>query len=122
MPDDLVLAMHLDGNCAVVAVTHDPKLDDLALMEALKTPAFYVAALGSRRNNDARRERLRQFDVSEEQAAALHGPAGLNLGGKTPPEIALAILAEMTALRRGKPLGAALSDWGSSTAECRIAA
>ena len=122
MPDDLVLAMHLDGNSAVVAVTHDPKLDDLALMEALKTPAFYVAALGSRRNNDARRERLRQFDVTEEQAAALHGPAGLNLGGKTPPEIALAILAEMTALRRGKPLGAALSDWGSSTAECRIAA
>ena len=122
MPDDLVQAMHLDGNSAVVAVTHDPKLDDLALMEALKTPAFYVAALGSRRNNDERRERLRQFDVSEAQAAALHGPAGLNLGGKTPPEIALAILAEMTALRRGKPLGAALSDWGSSTAECRIAA
>jgi xanthine dehydrogenase accessory factor len=122
MPDDLVQAMHLDGNSAVVAVTHDPKLDDLALMEALKTPAFYVAALGSRRNNDARRERLLQFDVTEQQAAALHGPAGLNLGGRTPPEIALAILAEMTALRRGRPLGAALSDWGASTAECRIAA
>lgn len=122
MPDDLVAAMHLDGNSAVVAVTHDPKLDDLALMEALRTPAFYVAALGSRRNNDARRERLRQFDVTAEQAAALHGPAGLNLGGKTPPEIALAILAEMTALRRGVPLGAALSDWGSSTTACRIAA
>ncbi len=122
MPDDLVQAMHLDGNCAVVAVTHDPKLDDLALMEALKTPAFYVAALGSRRNNDARRERLRKFDVSEEQAAAMHGPAGLNLGGRTPPEIALAILAEMTALRRGKPLGAALADWSVSTTECRIAA
>ena len=122
MPDDLVQAMHLDGNSAVVAVAHDPKLDDLALMEALKTRAFYVAAIGSRRNNDARRERLRQFDVTEEQAAALHGPAGLNLGGRTPPEIALAILAEMTVLRHGKPLGAALSDWGSSTTECRIAA
>jgi xanthine dehydrogenase accessory factor len=122
MPDDLVAAMHLDGNSAVVAVTHDPKLDDLALMEALKTPAFYVAALGSRRNNDARRERLRQFDVSAEQAASLHGPAGLNLGGKTPPEIALSILAEMTALRRGRPLGAALSDWGGSVTACRIAA
>ena len=121
MPDDLVLAMHLDGNSAVVAVTHDPKLDDLALIEALKTPAFYVAALGSRRNNAARRARLRQFDVTAEQAAALHGPAGLNLGGKTPPEIALAILAEMTALRRGKPLGA-LTDWGGSETECRIAA
>ena len=91
-------------------------------MEALRTPAFYVAALGSRRNNDARRERLRQFDVTEAQAAALHGPAGLNLGGKTPPEIALAILAEMTALRRGRPLGASLSDWSASATECRIAA
>jgi len=122
MPDDFVVAMHLDGHSAVVAVTHDPKLDDLALMEALKTPAFYVAALGSRRNNEARRERLRLFDVTEAQAAALHGPAGLNLGGNTPPEIALAILAEMTALRRGKPLGAALSDWSSSAMECRGAA
>ena len=121
MPDDLVAAMRLDANSAVVAVTHDPKLDDLGLMEALKTPAFYVAAIGSRRNNDARRQRLREFDVSAEQAAALHGPAGLNLGGKTPPEIALAILAEMTALRRGKPLGA-LTDWGGSETECRIAA
>jgi xanthine dehydrogenase accessory factor len=121
MPDDLVAAMHLDANSAVVAVTHDPKLDDLALMEALKTPAFYVAALGSRRNNDARRERLRQFDVTEAQSAALHGPAGLNLGGKTPPEIALAILAEMTALRRGVAL-AAVADWSGSTALCRAAA
>ena len=121
MPDDLVAAMRLDANSAVVAVTHDPKLDDLGLMEALKTPAFYVAAIGSRRNNEARRQRLREFDVSAEQAAALHGPAGLNLGGKTPPEIALAILAEMTALRRGKPLGA-LTDWGGSETECRIAA
>ena len=73
MPDDLVLSMGLDGKYAVVALTHDPKLDDLALMEALKTPAFYVAALGSRRNNDVRRQRLREFDVSETQAAALRG-------------------------------------------------
>jgi xanthine dehydrogenase accessory factor len=122
MPDDLVIALKLDGNSAVVAMTHDPKLDDLALMEALKTPAFYVAALGSRRNNDARRQRLREFDVSEEQAAALHGPAGLNLGGRTPPEIALAILAEMTALRHGRPLNAALADWSGSEAVCRAAA
>ena len=122
MPDDLVTALQLDGNSAVVAVTHDPKLDDLALMEALKTPAFYVAALGSRRNNDARRVRLREFDVSEAQAAALHGPAGLNLGGRTPPEIALAIVAEMTAIRRGKPLGGALADWSSSNTACAVAA
>ena len=67
MPDDLVLAMNLDAHSAVVALTHDPKLDDLALMEALKTPAFYVGALGSRRNNDARRRRLREFDVRSEE-------------------------------------------------------
>jgi xanthine dehydrogenase accessory factor len=84
-----------------VAVTHDPKLDDAALMEALKSPAFYVGALGSSRNNDARRKRLVGFDLSPEEIARLHGPVGLKLGAKTPPEIALAILAEMTAIRRG---------------------
>jgi xanthine dehydrogenase accessory factor len=110
MPDDLVLAMNLDANSAVVALTHDPKLDDLALMEALKTPAFYVGALGSRRNNDARRLRLRDFDVSEAEVARLHGPVGLHLGGKTPPEIALSIVAEMTAVRRGVQQAERLTD------------
>ncbi len=118
MPDDLVLAMHLDAHSAVVALTHDPKLDDLALMEALKTPAFYVGALGSRRNNDARRARLREFDVSAAEVAALRGPVGLNLGGRTPPEIALAILAEMTAVRRGMPLDGTLADWSGSQTAC----
>lgn len=117
MPDDLVLAMNLDANSAVVAVTHDPKLDDLALMEALKTPAFYVGALGSRRNNDKRRERLMEFDVSEAEVARLHGPVGLNLGGKTPPEIALSVIAEMTAVRRGVAQGR-LADWSASTSAC----
>lgn len=111
MPDDLVVEMRPDAHTAVVALTHDPKLDDLALMEALKTPAFYVGALGSRRNNDARRKRLLEFDLDEAQIARLHGPVGLNLGGRTPPEIALAIVAEMTALRRGAALGAGLADW-----------
>ena len=118
MPDDLVLAMNLDAHSAVVAVTHDPKLDDLALMEALKTPAFYVGALGSRRNNDARRLRLRDFDVSQAEANALRGPVGLNLGARTPPEIALAVLAEMTAVRRGVPLDGALADWTGSQTAC----
>ncbi len=122
MPDDLVIAMNLDARSAVVAVTHDPKLDDLALMEALKTPAFYVGALGSRRNNDARRARLREFDVGPAEAAALRGPVGLNLGGRTPPEIALAVLAEMTALRHGMPLGGALADWRGSDTACRLEA
>ena len=120
MPDDLVIAMNLDANSALVAVTHDPKLDDLALMEALKTPAFYVGALGSRRNNDARRKRLVEFDVSAAEMRHLRGPVGLNLGGKTPPEIALAIVAEMTAVRRGAALDGTLADWSGSETACRV--
>ncbi len=120
MPDDLVIAMNLDANSALVAVTHDPKLDDLALMEALKTPAFYVGALGSRRNNDARRKRLLEFDVSEAEVGKLRGPVGLNLGGKTPPEIAMSIVAEMTAVRRGAALDGTLADWSGSQTACRV--
>lgn len=106
MPDDTVLEMVPDAHMAVVAVTHDPKLDDLALMEALKSQAFYIGALGSRKNNESRRKRLLQFDVSPDEVARLHGPVGLRLGGKTPPEICIAILAEMTAVRYGVPLDA----------------
>jgi xanthine dehydrogenase accessory factor len=93
--------MHLDERCAVVALTHDPKLDDLALMEALKSPAFYVGALGSRANNAKRRERLLDFDVSAQELARLHGPIGLYIGSRTPPEIAISILAEITAVKNG---------------------
>ena len=103
MPDDLVLELKLDSRSAVVALTHDPKLDDLALMEALKSPAFYVGAIGSRANNAKRRERLLQFDVSAEQLARLHGPIGLYIGSKTPAEIAISILAELTAVKNGVP-------------------
>jgi len=101
MPDDVVAGMGLDGHSAVVTLTHDPKLDDMALLEALKSPAFYVGAIGSRKNNDARRRRLADFDLSQQEIARLHGPVGLKLGAKTPPEIAIAILAEMTAIRNG---------------------
>lgn len=104
MPDDVVLAMGLDSHSAVVAVTHDPKLDDLALMEALKSPAFYVGALGSRLNSQKRRERLAMFDLSQGELERLHGPIGLSIGSKTPPEIAVSILAEMTAVRHGVDL------------------
>jgi xanthine dehydrogenase accessory factor len=104
MPDDAVMEMKPDGRSAVIALTHDPKLDDLALMEALKTPAFYVGALGSRRNNAARRERLREFDLSEAALARLHGPAGIYIGSRTPPEIAISILAEVTAAKNGVSL------------------
>ena len=101
MPDDVVTEMNLDGHSAVVTLTHDPKLDDMALLEALKSPAFYVGAIGSRKNNEARRKRLAEFDLSREEIARLHGPVGLKIGSKTPPEIAIAILAEMTAIRNG---------------------
>jgi len=101
MPDDVIAQANLDGHSAVVALTHDPKLDDLALMEALKSPAFYVGAIGSKKNNDARRQRLKEFDLAEAEIARLRGPVGLYIGSKTPPEIAVAILAEMTAVRHG---------------------
>jgi xanthine dehydrogenase accessory factor len=100
-PDDVVLAMNLDAHSAVVAVTHDPKLDDAALTVALRSDAFYVGALGSKKNNDARRERLAGFDLAASEIARMRGPVGLKIGSKTPPEIAVAILAEMTAVRRG---------------------
>lgn len=106
MPDDTVIAMNLDERCAVVALTHDPKLDDLALMEALKSRAFYVGALGSRANNAKRRERLREFDLSPEEIDRLHGPIGLYIGSRTPPEIAVSILAEITAVKNGVSLPA----------------
>jgi xanthine dehydrogenase accessory factor len=99
MPDDLVVEMKLDSRCAVVALTHDPKLDDLALMEALKSEAFYVGAIGSRSNDEKRRERLLEFDLTPDQLEKLHGPIGLYIGSKTPSEIAISILAEMTAVK-----------------------
>lgn len=102
MPDDAVITLGLDPHSAVVALTHDPKLDDMVLLEALKSPAFYVGALGSRHNNDRRRERLLQyFDLSQAEVERLHGPVGLPIGSRTPPEIALSILAEMTAVKNG---------------------
>jgi xanthine dehydrogenase accessory factor len=104
MPDDTVHAMRLDERCAVVALTHDPKLDDLALMEALKSPAFYVGALGSRANNAKRRVRLKEVDVTDAEIARLHGPIGLYIGSRTPPEIAISILAEITAVKNGVAL------------------
>jgi len=104
MPDDTVVAMQLDERCAVIALTHDPKLDDLALMEALKSKAFYVGALGSRANNAKRRERLKEFEVTDAEIARLHGPIGLYIGSRTPPEIAVSILAEVTAVKNGVAL------------------
>lgn len=104
MPDDLVMEMQLDTRSAVIALTHDPKLDDLALMEALRSDAFYVGAIGSRVNNAKRRERLKLFDLTDAQLDRLHGPIGIYIGSKTPSEIAISILAEMTAIKNGVQL------------------
>jgi xanthine dehydrogenase accessory factor len=100
MPDDEVLALQPDAHTAIVALTHDPKLDDMALLEALNSPAFYVGALGSRRNQQSRKERLAEhFDLSEQALARLHGPVGLRLGAKTPSEIAVSIIAEIVQVK-----------------------
>lgn len=104
MPDDLVVELQLDPHSAVIAVTHDPKLDDMALLEALKSPAFYVGALGSRGNTAKRKERLALFDLSPAEIDRLHGPVGLDLGSKTPAEIAVSIVAEIVAVKNGVTL------------------
>lgn len=102
MPDDAVTALVPDAHTAVIALTHDPKLDDLALMEALRSPAFYVGAIGSRLNQARRKQRLAEhFGLAEAELARLHGPVGIKNGARTPPEIAVSVLAELTAVRYG---------------------
>jgi xanthine dehydrogenase accessory factor len=123
MPDDVVHELQLDPHCAVVAVTHDPKLDDLVLLEALKSPAFYVGALGSRGNTAKRKERLKLFDLSEAEINRLHGPIGLHLGARTPAEIAVSIAAEIVAVKNGvglaqKKAGSALPAASHGTGHC----
>lgn len=104
MPDDAVAAMKPDGHTVILAVSHDPKLDDMALLEALKSEAFYVGAVGSKQTSAERRRRLGGFDLSAREIARLHGPVGLSIGSRTPPEIALAILADLIATRNGVTL------------------
>ena len=100
MPDDAVIKIEPDSTTAIITLSHDPKLDDMALLEALKSDAFYIGALGSKRTNTKRRERLAMFDLTQEQIARLHGPVGLDIGSKTPAEIAVSILAELVQIRR----------------------
>lgn len=99
MPDDVVREKITDPHSIVVTLTHDPRIDDMALMEALTTQAWYVGALGSARTTAKRLQRLRDLDLTEPQIAALHAPVGLRIGSKTPLEIAVAIMAEITQLR-----------------------
>lgn len=99
MPDDAVRAFAIHPRTVVLALTHDPKLDDMALLDALESPAFYVGAIGSRRTSAMRRERLKSLGMSPQHIQRLHAPAGLSIGSHTPPEIAVSILAEITAER-----------------------
>ena len=105
MPDDEVLAFAPDSRSCVVALTHDPKLDDLALLEALNTPAFYVGAIGSRRNHATRKQRLiEHLEQTEAGMARLRGPIGIYIGSKTPPEIAVSVMAEILAVKNSVTL------------------
>jgi len=101
MPDDWLRTKVIDQSTAVIALCHDPRIDDMALMEVLPRAAFYVGAMGSERTSAKRRERLLQLDLSAADLDKLHAPVGLPLGSKTPPEIAIAIMAELTRLRAG---------------------
>jgi xanthine dehydrogenase accessory factor len=101
MPDDAVLAFRPDRRSVILTVSHDPKLDDMALLEALKSDAFYVGSVGSERTSAERRKRLAEFDLTPQQVARLRGPVGLAIGSRTPPEIALAILGDLIASRNG---------------------
>lgn len=104
MPDDVVKSLVQDNRCAVITLSHSPKLDDLALMEALNSPAFYVGALGSKKTAAQRYQRLQTLGLTEAQLKHLHSPVGLNIGSRQPTEIALSIIAEITAVKNQQKL------------------
>ncbi|MDB5929487.1 MAG: hypothetical protein JWR60_1194, partial [Polaromonas sp.] len=105
MPDDAVRALVPDMHTAIVALTHDPKLDDMALLEALNSDAFYVGALGSARNQATRKQRLAEhFELSQAALSRLHGPVGLRIGAKTPAEIAVSVVAQIIEVKNAQPV------------------
>ena len=104
-PDDALAQVQPDHQTAIVVLTHDDKFDEPALAGALETEAFYIGALGSRRNQERRRERLLEAGVSEEALERIMGPSGLDIGASSPSETALAILAEIVAVRAGRSGG-----------------
>jgi len=101
-PDEAVVTLGLDARTALVLLTHDPKLDDPALMSALKADCFYIGALGSTRTHAKRVARMQEAGFSADQIGRIHGPVGLDIGAAGPAEIAVAILAQMTAVLRGR--------------------
>jgi len=100
-PDEALALKPLTARSAIVALTHDPKLDDPALTVALRSPAFYIGALGSKQTHAKRLERLKEAGFSDAELARIHGPIGLKIGAKSPAEIAVSVLGEMTAILRG---------------------
>lgn len=110
LPDDVIVAQATDKHSVIITLTHDPRIDDMALLEALETDAWYVGALGSTRTTAGRLKRLRELGLSEDKIARLHGPVGLPLGSKTPWEIAVAIMAEITQLKRAAAKQQALEE------------
>jgi xanthine dehydrogenase accessory factor len=103
MPDDFLARWRPDAHSAIVAVAHDPKIDDMALLEALKSPAFFVGVIGSQATQQKRRDRLRMFDLDERHISRLRGPVGIPIGSRTPPEIAVSIVADLVAARNRRP-------------------
>jgi xanthine dehydrogenase accessory factor len=102
-PDEAMTALAPDSRTAVVTLTHDPKLDDPALEIALRSPAFYIGSLGSRRTHAKRLARLAEAGLTEAELAKIHAPVGLDIGAVTAPEIAVSILAQIVSARRGGP-------------------
>ena len=101
LPDDVVRERFSNSFSGIIALAHDPRVDDMALMEALKTDAFYIGAMGSVRTSAARRKRLPELGLSEQEIGRLHAPIGFQIHSKTPAEIAISIMAEVTAVRHG---------------------
>lgn len=100
MPDDVIRELGIDAHTAVITLSHDPRIDDMALMEALEQEAWYVGALGSQKTTEKRLMRLRMLELADSDIAKLHAPVGLSIGSKTPVEIAVAVMAELIQLRR----------------------
>ena len=99
-PDEAMAALKPDSRTAVVTLTHDPKLDDPALVAALRSQAFYIGALGSRKTHAARLARLKEADFSDAELTRIHGPVGLDIGALSPAEIAVSIVGQITQVRR----------------------
>jgi xanthine dehydrogenase accessory factor len=118
-PDEALERLRIDSRTYIAILTHDPKFDEPALTVALNRPARYVGAIGSRKTSADRAERLRQQGMTEEQLARIHAPIGLNLGGKTPEEVALSIAAEIVFVRRGPRAGLPTPLTGASPATAR---